>query len=112
LLVYLAQWRVPVANSMKLEEMFRVLLSYVRSNRERYPQLRSAIYCSSIKADVSEEDWFWVDEYANREDYEAFYRALDDDKKFLEIHDKQFDFWHLIVEGSFNHKLYSERVRF
>jgi hypothetical protein len=112
LFIYFARWRVPKANSMKLEEMFRVLLTYVRSSRERYPQLRSAIYCSSIKADASEEDWFWVEEYASREDYEAFYKALDDDNEFLEIHNKQFDFWHLIVEGSFNHELYSERVRF
>jgi hypothetical protein len=29
---------------------------------------------------------------------DAFYKALEEDKTFLEIHDKQYDFWHLIVD--------------
>jgi hypothetical protein len=112
LLIYIGRWRVPAANSKKLEEMFRAILAHVRSNRERYPQLRSAVICSSVEAESSEEDWLWVEEYADREAYEAFYRELKEDKTFLEIHDKQYDFWRLIVDGSFKGELYTERARF
>ena len=54
----------------------------------------------------------WVEEYADREAYDAFYKALEEDKTFLEIHDKQYDFWRLIVEGSFKGELFTERARF
>jgi hypothetical protein len=112
LFIYFAQWSVPITNSIKLEEMFCALLTYVRSNRERYPQLRSAVYCSSVSVDTSDEDWIWVEEYMNREDYEAFYKSLKDDEEFKKIHDKQYDFWHLITKGSFKDREYQERLRF
>jgi hypothetical protein len=54
----------------------------------------------------------WVEQYANREAYEEFYKALDEDKTFLEIHDKEYDFWHLIVKDSFKSELYTDRARF
>jgi hypothetical protein len=112
LLFYVGRWRVPAANSKKLEEMFRALITHVRSNSQRYPQLQSAVICSSVKAGSSEEDWMWVEEYADREAYEAFYKALEEDRTFLEIHDEKYGFWRLIVEGSFNGELYTERARF
>jgi quinol monooxygenase YgiN len=112
LLFYIGRWRVPAANSKKLEEMFRALMTHVRSNPQTYPQLRSAVICSSAGNESSEEDWMWVEEYADREAMDAFYKALEEDKTFLEIHDKQYDFWHLIVEGSFKDEVYTERARF
>jgi hypothetical protein len=112
LLFYIGRWRVPAANSKKLEEMFRAICTHLRANRDRYPQLRSAVICSSPKAGSSEEDWLWVEEYADREAYEAFYKLLDEDKTFLEIHNKQYGFWSLIVKGSLKDELYTERVRF
>ena len=112
MLTYIGRWRVPTANSKKLEEMFRAICTHLRSNRQRYPQLRSAVICSSFETESSEEDWLWVEEYADREAYDAFYKALEEDKTFLEIHDKQYDFWRLIVEGSFKGELYTERARF
>lgn len=68
--------------------------------------------CSSVKAESSEEDWLWVEEYADREAYDAFYKALDKDKTFLEIHNEKYDFWHFIVDGSFKDEVYMERARF
>jgi hypothetical protein len=112
LIIYIGRWRAPAANSKKLEDMFRALITHVRSNQQTYPQLRSAVICSSVEAGSSEEDWLWVEEYPDRGAYEAFYRALEEDKTFLEIHDKQYDFWHLIVEGSFKGEVYTERARF
>lgn len=112
MLIYIGRWRVPAANSKKLEEMFRAICTHLRSNRQRYPQLRSAVICSSGQGLSSEEAWVWVEEYADREAYDAFYKALEEDKTFLEIHDKQYDFWRLIVEGSFKGELFTERVRF
>jgi hypothetical protein len=47
LLIYIGRWRVPEANSKKLEEMFRAMLTHVRSNREKYRQLQSCVICSS-----------------------------------------------------------------
>jgi hypothetical protein len=111
LLRYFAQWRVPTANSKKLEEMFRALITHVKSNPQTYSQLRSAVICSSAGKESSEEDWMWVEEYADREAMDAFYKALEEDKTFLEIHDKQYDFRHLIVEGSFKDEVYIERAR-
>jgi hypothetical protein len=70
------------------------------------------VICSSVKAGSSEEDWLWVEEYADREAYDAFYKAHNEDETFLEIHNEKYDFWHLIVEGSFKGELYTERVRF
>jgi hypothetical protein len=70
------------------------------------------VICSSVEAGSSEEDWMWVEEYADRESYEAFYKALEEDKTFLEIHDEKDDFWHLIVKDTFKSKLYTERARF
>jgi myosin-crossreactive antigen len=70
------------------------------------------VICSSAQGGPSEEAWVWVEEYADREAYDAFYKALEEDKTFLEIHDKQYDFWRLIVEGSFKDELYTERARF
>lgn len=112
MIIYIGRWRVPAANSKKLEEMFRTLIAHVRSNPERYPQLRSAVICSSVEAASSEEDWMFIEEYADREAYEAFYKALNEDKTFLEIHNEKYDFWHLIVEGSFKDQDYTERARF
>jgi hypothetical protein len=112
LLFYIGRWRVPAANSKKLEEMFRVIITHLRTNPQRYPQLRSAVICSSVEVGSSEEDWLWVEEYADREAYEAFYKALEEDKTFLDIHDKQYDFRRLIVQGSFKDELYTERARF
>jgi hypothetical protein len=43
---------------------------------------------------------------------DAFYEALNEDKTFLEIHDKQYDFWRLIVDGSFRGEVCTESVRF
>ena len=54
----------------------------------------------------------WVEEYADQEAMDAFYKALKEDKTFLEIHDKQYGFWRLIVEDSFKDEVYTERVRF
>lgn len=68
--------------------------------------------CSSVEAGSSEEEWMWVEEYADREAMDAFYKAIKEDKTFLEIHDKQYNFWRLIVEGSFKDEVYTERVRF
>jgi myosin-crossreactive antigen len=70
------------------------------------------VICSSVKAGSAEEDWLWVEEYADRDAYEAFYKELEEDKTFLDIHDKQYDFWRLIVGGSFKDEVYTERVRF
>jgi len=112
LLIHIGRWRVSEANSKKLEEMFRAILAHVRSNRERYPQLRSCVICSSVETGSSEENWLWVEEYADREAYDAFYKALEEDETFLEIHDEQYDFWRLIVDGSFKGELYTERARF
>jgi hypothetical protein len=42
----------------------------------------------------------------------SFYKTLKEDKTFLEIHDEQYDFWRLIVEGCFKDELYTERARF
>jgi hypothetical protein len=47
----------------------------------------------------------WVEEYADREAYDTFYKALEEDKTFLEIHNEKYDFWHLIVEGSFEQRI-------
>jgi myosin-crossreactive antigen len=112
LIFYVGRWRVPAANSKKLEEMFQALIKHVRANPQTYPQLRSAIICSSARTKSSEEDWMWVEEYANREEMDAFYKALKEDKTFLEIHDKQYDFWHLIIQDSFKDEVYKEKVRF
>lgn len=112
LLTYIGRWRVPEANSKKLEEMFHAILTHVRSNREKYPQLQSCVICSSVEAESSEEVWMFIEEYADREAYDAFYKALEEDKAFLEIHDKQYDFWRLIVESSFKGELFTERARF
>jgi myosin-crossreactive antigen len=68
--------------------------------------------CSSARIESSEEDWMWVEEYSDREAMDAFYKAIKEDKTFLEIHDKEYDFWRLIVDGSFKDKVYTERVRF
>jgi hypothetical protein len=70
------------------------------------------VICSSVEKGSSEENWMWVEEYADQEAMDAFYKATKEDKRFLEIHDKQYDFWHLIVEGSFKDEVYTERVRF
>lgn len=112
MIIYFARWRVPVANSEKLEEMIQAIIRHVRANPQTYPQLRSAIYCSSTRPESSEEDWMWVEEYADREAMDAFYKALKEDKTFLEIHDKQYGFWQLIVDDSFKDEVYTERVRF
>jgi quinol monooxygenase YgiN len=112
LIIYSARWRVPAANSEKLEEMFHALITHVRSNPQTYPQLRSAVICSSARPELSEEDWMWVEEYVDQEAMDAFYKAIKEDRTFLEIHDKQYDFWRLIVEGSFKDEVYTERVRF
>lgn len=112
LIMYFARWRVLAANSKKLEEMFRIICAHLRSNREKYPQLRSAVICSSARKESSEEDLMWVEEYADQEAMDAFYKALEEDRTFLEIHDKQYDFWRLIVDGSFKDEVYTERVRF
>jgi myosin-crossreactive antigen len=112
LLFYVGRWRVPAANSKKLEEMFRAIITHVKNNPLRYPQLRSAVIFSSIDAESSEEDWMWVEEYADQEAMDAFYKALGEDKTFLDIHDKQYDFRRLIVHGSFADKVHTERARF
>jgi hypothetical protein len=39
-------------------------------------------------------------------------KALEEDKTFLEIHDEKYDFWRLVVKGSFKDELYTERARF
>ena len=112
MLIYIGWWRVPAANSKRLEEMFRAICAHLRSDRAKYPQLRSAVICSSVGTALSEEDWMWVEEYADREAMDAFYKAIKEDKTFLEIHDKQYDFWRLIVNGSFKDGVYTERARF
>jgi quinol monooxygenase YgiN len=112
LIFYVGRWRVSTANSKKLEEMFHAIIAHVRSNPQRYAQLRSAAICSSARKDSSEEGWMWIEEYADQEAMDAFYKAIKEDKTFLEIHDKQYDFWRLIVDGSFNDEVYAERVRF
>ena len=110
--IYFARWRVPTANSKKMEETIQAIMRHLRANPQRYSQLRSAIYCSSTRPESSEEDWMWVEEYADQETMDAFYKALKEDKTFLEIHDEKYDFWHLIVKDSFKSELYSERARF
>ena len=110
--IYFARWRIPTANSEKMEETIQAIMRHLRANPQRYSQLRSAIYCSSTRPESSEEDWMWVEEYADQEAMDVFYKALKEDKTFLEIHDKQYGFWRLIVEDSFKDEVYTERVRF
>jgi hypothetical protein len=111
LIFYVGRWRVPAANSKKLEERFHTLLTHVRAYPQRYSQLRSAIVCSSVRPESSEEYWMW-EGYTDREAMDAFYKALKEDKGFLEIHDKKYNFSRPIVDGSFRDEVYMERARF
>jgi hypothetical protein len=112
LLFYVGRWRVPAANTKKLEKMFHAIIAHLKTNPQRYPQLQSAVIFSSIDAGSSEEDCMWVEEYADQEAMDTFYKAPEEDKTFLEIHDKQYDFRRLIVQGSFTDKVSTERARF
>jgi len=106
--VNIVRWRVPKENSKKQFELWNEMMGYQRSHPEKVFYIRSRFFTSSEKGS-SEENWMFLDEYKNREDFDKGMKTIKEDPEFQKLSDEFFPKWDaIIVTGSRKHEYWTE----
>jgi hypothetical protein len=98
LLINIVRWRVPKEQSEKHLEFLRWWMDWVKS----HPQNISSRLFTLTEEESSEENWMFLDEYEQREDFDRTMKATREGTELAKvIKDKTFPKWDaVIVPGS------------
>ena len=66
MIVEKSEWKVPLKNSIRHKEIWDMMITHQRAERERWYYSISRFY-SYIENDI--ENWMYFDEYDSKEDY-------------------------------------------
>jgi nicotinamidase-related amidase len=106
--VNIVRWRVPIENSKKQFELWNEIMEYQRSHPEKVFYIRSRFFTFTEKGS-SEENWMFLDEYKNREDFDKGMKTVKEDPEFKKLSDEFFPKWDaIIVAGSRKHEFWTE----
>jgi hypothetical protein len=92
LLINVLRWRIPKENSEKQLEVWREMMDYQRSHRDKVYYTRSRFF-NSTEEGSSEESWMFLDEYERREDYEKWMKAVREDAELVKLMDGWLPKW-------------------
>jgi hypothetical protein len=108
MLINIVRWRVAKKDSKKQFEVWREIMDYQRSHAEKVYYVRSRFFTFTEKG-LSEENWMFLDEYENREDYDKWMKTVREDPELLKLADKAFPKWDaLIIPGSRKGEVWTE----
>jgi hypothetical protein len=100
-LVNIVRWRVLKENSKKQFEFMHWWMDWQRSHPEKFYYTRSRLFTFAEEGS-SEENWMFLDEYEQREDFHKQLKAAREDPELSKVlNDECFPGWDpLIVLGS------------
>jgi hypothetical protein len=108
MLLNIMRWRVLKKDSKKQLELWREIMDYQRSHPEKVYYAKSRFFTFTEKGS-SEENWMFLDEYKNREDFDKGMKTLHEDPEFTKLADKFFPKWDaLTVAGSKKREVWTE----
>ena len=108
MLVNIVRWRVPKKDSEKQLEVWREIMDYQRSHPEKVFYVRSRFFTFTEKGS-SEENWMYIDEYQNREDYDKLNKTAHEDPELMKLVDKSYPRWDaLMIQGSWKSEFWTE----
>ena len=101
MLINIVRWRVPKEKSGKHFEFWRWWTDWLRSHRSSHPEkfyyTRSRLFTFTEEGS-SEEDWMFLDEYENREDFDKQMKAVREDPELAKvIKDECFPRWDAVI---------------
>lgn len=98
------RWQVPVTSSKTHLEIIRAIYTHIKFHRQNFSYLRSSRFYSTESNDTN-ETWIYIDEYADRENYERMMKALSEDDRTGRLRKA----WEaLIVPGSFRTEVWTD----
>jgi hypothetical protein len=101
-------WRILKKNSEKQFELWREMMDYQKSHPEKVYYIRSRFFTSTEKGS-SEENWMFLDEYENREDFDKGMKTMHEDSEFTKLSEEFFPKWDaLIISGSKKREVWTE----
>jgi hypothetical protein len=108
MLVNIVRWRVLKKDSENQLEVWREIMDYQRSHPEKDFYVRSRFFTFTEKGS-SEENWMFIDEYQNREDFDKWMKTAHEDPELMKLADKSFPRWNaLIIQGSKKSEFWTE----
>jgi hypothetical protein len=87
LLVHIARWRVPKENSKKHLEFWGWWMDWLRSHPEKLHFTKSRLFTFTEEGS-SEENWMYIDDYEQREDFDKQWKAVDEDPELAKGEDE------------------------
>ena len=100
MLVNLVRWRVRKEDSNKQFELWREMMDYQKSHREKFYYTKSRFFTFTEEGS-SEENWMFLDDYECREDFDKWMKSVQEDPELVKLMNDFFPKWNaLIVPGS------------
>jgi len=114
--VNIVRWRIPKEKSGKQEDVWREMMVYQKSHPEKVYYVRSRFFRHAEKGS-SEENWMFLDEYRDREDYEKWRKAVREDPELTRLMEEWFPKWDSVIvpdsrKGEVWNEVESLRVEF
>jgi hypothetical protein len=108
MLVHVARWRVSKENHEKHLEFWSWWMDLQRSHPEKILYARSRLFTFTEEGS-SEENWMFIDDYEQREDWDKQWKAVREDPELSKIKDeadRKLDA--VIVPGSMKGNVWTE----
>jgi hypothetical protein len=84
LFVNIVRWRVPKENSKKQFDFMRWWMDWQRSHPGKFYYTRSRLFTFTEEGS-SEENWMFLDEYEQREDFDKQMKAAREDPELTKV---------------------------
>jgi len=99
------RWIVRRENSKNHRETLSAIYAYIKSNRERFPYLRSSHFYTTNLDGQAEEAWIYLDSYRDSNDYDMMSTSLLKDERAFSLRKT----WEaLIVPNSYRTEIWSD----
>ena len=108
MLINIGRWRILKKDSKKQFELWREMMDYQKSHPEKVYYTRSRFFIHAEKGS-SEENWMFLDEYENREDFDKWMKIVREDPELTKLMDEFFPKWDaLIIPNSRKMEIWTE----
>jgi hypothetical protein len=108
MLIDIGRWRILKKDRKKQSELWREMMDYQRSHPEKVFYIRSRFFTFTEKGS-SEENWMFLDEYENREDFDRWMKTVREDPELTKLMDEFFPKWDaLIIPNSRKMEVWTE----
>ena len=72
------------------------MLDYQKSHPEKIHYVKSRFY-TMTEEDSSDEQWMFIDEYENREDFDKTMKTFNEDPELIKMSDEFFPKWDTLI---------------